>query len=85
MDSSYYALYVALRPDHTWCLISYPYYAKYTRPRDKTFFRYIDINLNTLAQNDRGLNMIQGSVSIDDKNPNYCTVILPEMHNHIKK
>ncbi|KAB8271728.1 hypothetical protein BDV30DRAFT_240209 [Aspergillus minisclerotigenes] len=38
MDPAYYYWYVVLRPDHCWRLIPYPYYAKYSRKGDPTFF-----------------------------------------------
>ena len=58
MNPAYYALYIAFRPDYTWRFVSYPYYAKYIITGDKTFFQYIDINLNTLMENNRGANII---------------------------
>jgi hypothetical protein len=82
-DPVYYAMYVALRPDHCWRLITYPYYAKYARPGDKTFFRHIDINVNDLVKHGRGKNLIQGSVSLDNEIYGNCTTILPGMHKHI--
>ncbi|RDW56804.1 hypothetical protein BP5796_12871 [Coleophoma crateriformis] len=37
-DPVYWLMYVALRPDHHWRLISYPYYGKYAMLGDSTFF-----------------------------------------------
>nr|KMM73072.1 hypothetical protein CPAG_09361 [Coccidioides posadasii RMSCC 3488] len=34
-----------LWPDHAWKLVSYPYYAKYAKPGDKTGFCHIDVNV----------------------------------------
>lgn len=76
-DPEYYRCYVALRPDHHWRLISYPYYAKYAQPGDHTYFRHIDINVSQYLVDGRGGSMIQGSVSLDDERPDMCTEILP--------
>lgn len=84
MDPEYYRCYVALRPDHYWRLISYPYYAKYSIEGDKTFFRHIDINITQYLKDGRGGNMIQGSVSLDDEKPDMCTEIIPGMHTKEK-
>lgn len=75
-DPEYYRCYVALRPDHHWRLISYPYYAKYAQPGDSTFFRHIDINITQYLEDGRGGNMIQGSVSLDNERLDMCTEIL---------
>lgn len=82
-DPVYYALYAALRPDRNWRLVTYPYYAKYARKGDKTYFRHIDLNIPTLLSSGRGCNMIQGSVSLDDEDETNCTVILAGMQNHL--
>ena len=84
MDPEYYRCYVALRPDHHWRLISYPYYAKYAVEGDNTFFRHIDINITQYLKDGRGGNMIQGSVSLDDETPDMCTEIIPGMHTKEK-
>lgn len=81
MDPCYYALYVFLRPDHHWRLISYPYYAKYAVPGDSTFFRHIDVNVHELLESGRGKNMIQGTVSLDDEDDSNCTELVPGMHD----
>ena len=82
-DPYYYIAYAALRPDGRWRLISYPYYTKYTVPGDHTFFRHIDINIQRLISEERGANMIQGSLSLDDEDKD-CTEILPGFHKHIR-
>jgi hypothetical protein len=84
-DPKYFAIYCALRPDQNTNLVSYPYYAKYARKGDNTFFRHIDLNIGDLASSGRGANMIQGTVSLDDEKPDDCTMILPGMHKHIKE
>ncbi|KAK2795510.1 hypothetical protein FQN52_005277 [Onygenales sp. PD_12] len=81
-DPVYYAWYVALRPDRQSRLISYPYYAKYAKPGDNTFFRHIDVNVKRLAEENHGANMVQGSVSLTDEDHRNCTTIVPGMHHH---
>jgi hypothetical protein len=54
----YYLVYVVLRPDTAWRLISFPYYAKYSKAGDSTAFQYIDLNLNKYLLNGRGGNAI---------------------------
>jgi hypothetical protein len=83
-DPRYFAIYCALRPDQNTNLVSYPYYAKYAREGDNTFFRHIDVNIKELATAGRGANMIQGSASLDDERDDDCTMILPGMHRHVK-
>jgi hypothetical protein len=61
------------------------YYAKYAHEGDNTFFRHINLNIRDLASLDRGANMIQGTVSLDDGKPDDCTTILPNIHKHIKE
>lgn len=82
-DPAYYLWYVALRNDHAWKFISYPYYAKYTKPGDKTFFRHIDVNVPDAIEKGRGANMIQGSLTLTDEKPGDCTQILPGMHKYV--
>jgi len=81
-DPLYYALYAALRPDGATTLCSYPYYAKYTHKGDQTYFRHIDINVPEWIKSNRGGNMIQGSLSLDDEQESDCTVILAGMHRN---
>lgn len=80
MSPCYYLWHVALRPDHQWKLISYPYYAKYAKEGDYTFFRHIDINVPDWIAKDRGQNAIQGTLTLTEKTSGQCTVILPGMH-----
>ena len=49
-DLQYYTLYIALQLDQKTKLILYLYYAKYTKPRDATFFCYIDLNILRLLK-----------------------------------
>ncbi|EFW15145.1 conserved hypothetical protein [Coccidioides posadasii str. Silveira] len=83
-DPAYYLWYVLTRPDHAWKLISYPYYAKYAKPGDKTGFRHIDVNVPDAITTGRGVNMIQGSLTLTAEEPGDCTEILPGMHNHLE-
>ena len=51
-------LYIGLRPNKRWRLVSYLYYAKYAIKEDSTFFRHIDINLNRAVNRDYSIYMI---------------------------
>ena len=51
---SYYSAYCYLRKDKNTNLVSYPYYAKYQKEGDSTYFRYIDVNLKDLVKHNRG-------------------------------
>lgn len=91
-DPGYYMLYVLLRPDGWTRLISYPYYTKYALigshpayrkqnfPTDSTEFRHIDLSMQDMLKSDRGINQIQGSVSLDDEHESHCTEVIPTMH-----
>ena len=79
-DPVYWMLYVALRPDHNYCLISYPYYTKYVKFGDSIFFWHIDLNLTDLITNNCGGNQIQGMMSLDDEQKDQCIQILSGMH-----
>jgi len=70
-DPSYYALYVSLRPDHGFRLISYPYYCGYKRETDSTQFRHINVNPISVRDDQHGKDMIQSSVSL---HPLYCAL-----------
>ena len=83
-DPLYYMLYVALRKDKNWRLISYPYYAKYNHLGDSSFFRHIDLNIPGLVYEGRGENMIQGTLSLDDEDDANCTEMLLGMKRHLK-
>jgi len=82
-DPAYYMLYVALRPDQAWRLVSYPYYAKYTSPGDGTYFCHLDLNIPDLLANERGVSMIQGTVSLDEEDEKNCTFICPGMQHKL--
>jgi hypothetical protein len=76
-------LYTALRPDKTWRLVTYPYYAKFAQPGDNTYFRHLDLNIPTLLSQDKEYNIIQGSVSLNNKSKKSCTVIVPGIQNKL--
>ena len=82
-DPQYWALYVCLRPDQNYRLVSYPYYAKDARPGDSTYFRHIDMNVPNFLARRHGASIIQRSVSLDDESPNKCTKIIPGFQKHI--
>jgi hypothetical protein len=52
-DPLYCTLHTALRPYKHWRLV-YPYYAKYAREGDSTYFRPIDLNIPDLIAQGRG-------------------------------
>ena len=84
-DLGYYTLYVALRPDRSPTLVSYPYYTKFAKSGDSTAFRHIDLNVPRYIQSGRGRNIIQGSVSLDNETvESGCTEIVPGFHKHLE-
>jgi hypothetical protein len=82
-DPMYYRLYAALRPDHQWRLVSYPYYAKYAVQGDNTYFRHLDLNIPDLLQSGRGGCIIQGCLSLDYEDEHNCTVLIPGMQHKL--
>ena len=82
-DPAYYLLYVLLRPDHAHTLISYPYYAKYAVPGDRMEFYHIDLDVSWAVHEGRGINLIQGSLSLDTESEEGCTVVIPGLHQHL--
>ena len=60
-------VYVALRADHNWKLILYPYYVQSQSAGDSTYFRYIDLNIPQLVEDQRGHSIIQKSLFLDDE------------------
>ena len=44
-NSHYYRIYVVLRFDHAWKLISYSYYIKYAKIENNIYFRHFDQNI----------------------------------------
>lgn len=56
-DLPYYAIYIWLRLDKRYTLMSYPYYMKFAKMDDSTFFRHIDLNVPDLLKG-RGANQI---------------------------
>ncbi|RYN41670.1 hypothetical protein AA0114_g10631 [Alternaria tenuissima] len=79
VDLVYWMYYSVFRGEHT--MISYPYYAKYATPGDKTYFRHVDCNVEWAHREGKGRDMIQGSVSLDDEDLNNCTQVLRGFHN----
>ena len=55
----------------------YPYYTKYAREGDRTFFRHIDMSIPLYLEDGHGVAIIQGSVSLDDEDEDGCTEIVP--------
>ena len=79
----YWMLYVLLRPDYAYRLVSMPYFAKFSQPGDSTKFRHIDVNIDNLLTQGLGANMIQGSLSFDRETPEDCTELLVGMHRRL--
>ena len=42
----YYKIYVTLRFDHAWKLVSYFYYIKYAVSNDRIYFRHVNQNID---------------------------------------
>ena len=53
--AKYYMYYVHLREDNGHIPMSYPYYCKYAKAGEKSFFRHLDLNLEDLVDN-KGVN-----------------------------
>jgi hypothetical protein len=82
-NSLYYRQYYDLRLDKYWRLISYFYYIKYAKSRDRIAFRHINQNISFLLTIKREANMIQNFLSLNDENVNNCIIVLSEMHKHL--
>ena len=82
-NSMYYLMYCFLCSDCHWQLMFYLYHTKYAASDDKTYFWHIDVNISSLLINNCGNNMIQKSVSLNEKNDSNCTEILLEMQCHL--
>jgi len=78
-------LYACLRLDRNIQLISYSYYVKFVTSDDSTFFRYIDMNISKYLVNDHKRNIIQKSLSLDDKSLEKCIKIVFDFHKHIER
>ena len=83
MDPQYYCLYYSYRPNKAWWLISFPYYKKYTKPRDSTWFWHININIPQLLKDNHTAYMIQGSVSLNEENTQNYTILVKGFHQNI--
>ena len=82
-SSAYYLIYVVLHSDHNYYLISYSYYSKFQAAFNKTFFRYINLNILKLVNERKEQYIIQGSVSLNNEKKEDCTEMLLEMHHHL--
>jgi hypothetical protein len=82
-NSVYYQQYCDLRLDEHWRLISYFYYIKYAKSRDRTAFRQINQNISFWLTIEREANMIQNSLLLNDENVNNCIIILLKIHKHL--
>ncbi|MCJ1470831.1 hypothetical protein MMC07_009478, partial [Pseudocyphellaria aurata] len=86
-DLAYWMLYVALRPNRHYRLVLFPSYCKYVGDGDFNIkFCHIDINISRYLENGRGGNMIQGSVSLDDKTKeDGCTILVKSFHKNLRE
>jgi len=82
-DPGYWAMTAAARPDTNYWLISYPYYVKDTSASENTGFAHFDINVDEFVKSGRGLNLVQGSVSVDDEMEDNCTLLVLGFHHSI--
>lgn len=82
-DPGYWAMTAAARPDSNYWLISYPYYVKDTSKGENTGFAHFDINVDEFVKSGRGLNLVQGSVSVDDETEDNCTLLVLGFHHSI--
>ena len=64
-------------------MICYPYYVKYQVEGESTGFAHLDINVDKFVKTGRGKNIIQGFLSLDNKNEHSCTLLVPGFHHHI--
>ena len=83
-DLPYYATSVCLRPYKRYTLMSYPYYMKFAKTDDSTFFRHIDLNVPDLLKG-RGASQIQGIVSSTDETNENCTEMIFGMQHKLKQ
>ena len=79
----YWMLYANLRSNRNLRLVSYSYYAKYARENDNIFFKHIDMNVSKFLVDDHEDNIIQKSISLNDENEKFCTIIVSSFHKII--
>lgn len=82
-DPEYYALIGAARPNKNWKLIYFPYYAKGVVSGNKTGFKPINLKVPELLASSRGHQLIQITVSLDDKDHRGCTLVVLGFHRNI--
>ena len=83
-DPQYYRLYYALRPNSQQQLILYPYYIKFAVKGDSIAFCHININIPSLLESGYSADIIQGSVSLDNKTKDNYMVILPSIYYYLE-
>ena len=62
-------------------MTSYPYYAKFTEPGDRTYFKHVDCNLEWAHREGTRVETIQGSVSLNNEDNENCTLVLQGFYN----
>jgi hypothetical protein len=82
-DPVWYALIVAARPDHNYRLIYYPYIAKDSDQDERTGFLHLDLNVREFITAGHGANLLSTSLSLDQEDPDTCTIVVPGFHHHI--
>ena len=78
-DPGWYAVQVALRPDHCPHLICYPYVTRDAQG-DNNAFLHMDINLEKFLIQNQGESQLTSSVSLDDEEADGCTLVVPKFH-----
>ena len=84
-DAIRYALAVACRADHAWKLITWPHIAKDAAASENTGFLHLDLIYSQLRCVGAGGDMISSPLSLDGKNAQGCTTVVPGFQHHIKE
>ncbi len=63
----YYAITVALRPDHETDLLAFPYFMKCTSKNYSASVKHVNLNVNDLLLSGRGQRRIQGTAVFADE------------------
>jgi hypothetical protein len=84
-DPAWYAMQVAVRPDHQWRLICYPYVAKFVKFLTNTGFAHLDVDLDKLIEKGIGASQLTSSISLDQEYKDGCTIVVPGLFRHLKE
>ncbi|KAI1073847.1 hypothetical protein F5B20DRAFT_586835 [Whalleya microplaca] len=80
-DPVYWMLHCALRPDRHWRLVSCPQHTRYSIKGEDSSYKKLDIDLYRGVAWNIGVNMLVGSVSLDEENKD-SSMVLRGMHHH---